>query len=66
MSNRPLTAFGLDPYKTSRMAGRAEMRDEILKVMSDAALWAEGDQADLLWDLVRETQRIAMEEPNGR
>lgn len=59
----PLQAYGLDPYKASRMAGRAEMRDEILKVMSDAAVWASGAQADLLWDLIKETQRIALGDP---
>lgn len=57
-----MTILGIDPYKTARMHGRIEMRDEILKVMSEAALFADARESDLLWDLIEQTKRIAMED----
>jgi hypothetical protein len=43
------------------MHGRAEMRDEILKVLSEAALFLEGAESDLVWDLIKQTRQIALE-----
>lgn len=52
----------LDPYKQARAQGRADMRDEVLKVLSEAATFSSKEQADLLWDLIKITREIAMEE----
>lgn len=38
------------------------MRDEVLKVLSEAATFSSKEQADLLWDLIKITREIAMEE----
>jgi hypothetical protein len=54
-------AAGLDPYKNAVMHGRAEMRDDILQLLSEAALVAEGRESDLLWDLIKKTRDIAVE-----
>lgn len=57
-----MTILGINPYKTARMHGRIEMRDEILKVISEAAMFSEGREADLLWDLIKKTREIALED----
>lgn len=61
MNVKLIGSLGLDPYKSARLQGRAEMRDDILSVLSEAALFAQGSEADLLWDLIKKTREIATE-----